>query len=742
MLYVGFGAGGFGVGSVLVILLALLLLYERRRAPRSPDLARAVGRIPSPALALVPGAALVFLSYHGGGFFPGPTSLVAVVFALILGVRLLLGSGGGPRGRLQVAIALAFAVYAIWVSVSAAWSRAPERALTEANLVLIYGLGFALCAGGVRTSRDVRWVVRGLALGASVVCLGAFLSRVLPRLWPIAATLDTDRVSYPLTYQNALGMVAAVGGLLCLGLTCDDREPRVARTLSALAVPLLAATLLMTYSRGAIACGVVGLVAFLLCARPRLLPSVALALVPTTAVAVIAVYRAHLLAYSFVDSLTIAPGGNAGQGHRTAAVVAACALAAAWARWRLGALDRRLLRRGNRGTATGARPRLPWVWVASLGVLGLAAIAIGASGLPARWYAGFARSSPPPASAAIRHRLTDPGSDGRVELWRVAVDEFEREPLRGAGAGTYALAWAVHRPASNLQAQQVFDAHSVYLENLAELGVVGCGLLICVVLASLLSIARPMRGSERTLYAAAFAVALAWALHAGLDWDWEMPAVTLPVFVLAGAAVGRPHSAAGGRRRPLLALLVLALAIPSALLAVSQHHRDASLAAFDRNDCGAASRAASSSLVPLSFRREPREIVAYCDAARGQPTAAVAEMRRAVRSDPGSWEPRYGLAVVLAAAGGDPRPAAQAAVSLNPHDTTVAATEQRLLDDPPTRWPADAAVAPLPIAGEYGPVLADLRSGQPRRPGPLSSPGPLADAPGHGAEPWPAGSSI
>jgi hypothetical protein len=30
------------------------------------------------------------------------------------------------------------------------------------------------------------------------------------------------------------------------------------------------------------------------------------------------------------------------------------------------------------------------------------------------------------------------------------------------------------------------------------------------------------------------AVAIAWALHAGIDWDWEMPAVTLPVLVLVG----------------------------------------------------------------------------------------------------------------------------------------------------------------------------------------------------------------
>jgi hypothetical protein len=32
----------------------------------------------------------------------------------------------------------------------------------------------------------------------------------------------------------------------------------------------------------------------------------------------------------------------------------------------------------------------------------------------------------------------------------------------------------------------------------------------------------------------------AWAFHAGLDWDWEMPALTLVAIVLAG------HVMAGG----------------------------------------------------------------------------------------------------------------------------------------------------------------------------------------------------
>jgi len=49
-------------------------------------------------------------------------------------------------------------------------------------------------------------------------------------------------------------------------------------------------------------------------------------------------------------------------------------------------------------------------------------------------------------------------------------------------------------------------------------------------------------------FAAGPVAALAvWGLHASLDWDWEMPALTLVAVTLAGVLVGgvRP---AGGRK--------------------------------------------------------------------------------------------------------------------------------------------------------------------------------------------------
>src|SRR6202043_504955 len=49
-----------------------------------------------------------------------------------------------------------------------------------------------------------------------------------------------------------------------------------------------------------------------------------------------------------------------------------------------------------------------------------------------------------------------------------------------------------------------------------------------------------LRGRDRALYAALFSAALAWSLHAGVDWDWQMPAASLWLLALGGLALRGP----------------------------------------------------------------------------------------------------------------------------------------------------------------------------------------------------------
>ena len=220
-------------------------------------------------------------------------------------------------------------------------------------------------------------------------------------------------------------------------------------------------------------------------------------------------------------------------------------------------------------------------------------------------------------------------------------------------------------------APYVTDAHSLYLQSLAELGIVGFALILVVVLAILGGLAARIRGPDRPLYAALFATALAWAVHQALDWDWQMPAVTLGVFILAGMALARPRDGRPGRRglpanRSLVAFGWLVLAVAPLLAGISYARLQRSGRDLRRGDCVSAKREALSSLSLSAKRPQSYVIIGVCDLEQGFAQAAVPAMAKAASLEPDSWEEQYWLAVAQAGAGIDPGPAIQRALVLNP----------------------------------------------------------------------------
>ena len=304
-------------------------------------------------------------------------------------------------------------------------------------------------------------------------------------------------------------------------------------------------TLLLTFSRGAIKAGLVALAVYLALGRPWGLLGTALAAIPAGAVALVSAYRADLLA-------TTEPTTTAAvaQGHDLALVVAACAVGAGALRALLSGLDVRLEQRGERARARGRGGRS--LILAGGVVLALAvvagAVALDVPDRVGRQYERFLAGNSL-STRAVGERLTSPGNNGRLDLWRGALEGLSDAPLLGQGAGTFQILWAGGRN-SDFDA---VDAHSLYLEVLAELGLVGLVLLAVALLTLLVKLAIRARGRERSLYAALVASMLAWAVHAGVDWDWEMPVVTAWLFGLGGLGIaarrGEPTQPSG---RPLL----------------------------------------------------------------------------------------------------------------------------------------------------------------------------------------------
>jgi O-antigen ligase len=126
---------------------------------------------------------------------------------------------------------------------------------------------------------------------------------------------------------------------------------------------------------------------------------------------------------------------------------------------------------------------------------------------------------------ATAGRLTSAESN-RYAYWKVALRSWADHPLQGVGSGGFATEWRRERTI----AESVRDAHSLYIETAAELGLVGLLLLAGLVAGAVGCAVRA--GPE---WSAATAALAAFGLHAGLDWDWEMPAVTLVAVVLLAA---------------------------------------------------------------------------------------------------------------------------------------------------------------------------------------------------------------
>ena len=131
----------------------------------------------------------------------------------------------------------------------------------------------------------------------------------------------------------------------------------------------------------------------------------------------------------------------------------------------------------------------------------------------------------------------------RYAYWRVAYRAFKQEPLHGVGAGGWVVWWLRYRPFTESAA----DAHSLPIQTLAELGVIGLALLLTFLGGVALAAARAMR-ARPSLAAGPVAALVVYLVHAPLDWDWQMPAVSLVAFVLAGLVLAlaeevRPETA-------------------------------------------------------------------------------------------------------------------------------------------------------------------------------------------------------
>jgi hypothetical protein len=660
--------------------------------PRPPEIVPSRGEWVARRVHLpLAGALTAFLTFRAGGFFPDITAIAVLVLTVAMLLRITVAADPfAGWSRAGAVAALAAVAFASWTLVSGAWSDASGRALVEFDRALLYVLALAFYATVPRDRGSLTVLLRWVLLAFTAAALAGLATRLAPDVFPISGDYLAERLSFPLTYWNATGIAAALGVVLAIHHGSGSQEPRLVRIGATAALPALVAAVYFTFSRGAIVAGALGVVAYVVVAHPRRLLFLLVAAAPACAVAVAAAYGADVLATDRYFT-----GAGPGQGHDVALVLALACLGAAALRTLLMRFEDRL--DGVVVSAGRRRALLAGAAAVAVVVAAAGAVAIDAPTRIDRELTSFKEGDFVPQTGDARDRLTESGNNGRLGIWRVSEKSFADHPWRGTGAGTFRVEYERRRDID----LTITDGHSLYLEVLGELGLVGMGLLALALALPLGFAVARLRGGERHAYAAFLAAALTLLVHAGVDWDWEMPAVFLWLLAASGvvlaAPVGSGRIGAPPRLgRVIAGLACLVLAVTPWLLLRSQASLEAASAAFHRGDCRAAIDDALASRDALSVRAEPFELIGYCDMRARADALAVQAFTAARDRDPDNWRFAYGLALARARAGQDPRHEAAEALRLNPREPAATDLERAFRAAAPRGWSRVAGRAKLP----------------------------------------------
>ena len=241
------------------------------------------------AAACLLGGATV-LAFFSGGYFAQPRLVAALVtWALVLALAVTGPAPlpGGRPGRLALAGLVALTLL---TAASIAWAPLRGPAVESTQRLVLYTGTLALAVAVLRAPAVRRAVEPALAAGATLVIGYGLAPRLLPDLVTLARSASAGgRLEQPLTYWNAEGALAAVGLVLCARLAGDPSRPRGLRAAAAAAVVPLGAGVYLSYSRGALAVAVLGLVLLVAAAPSRAqLAASATALATGVAAAVVA----------------------------------------------------------------------------------------------------------------------------------------------------------------------------------------------------------------------------------------------------------------------------------------------------------------------------------------------------------------------------------------------------------------------------------------------------------------------
>ena len=181
-----------------------------------------------------------------GGYFPTAWGWAVVAFVAVLVWSLTVGAARRPAALEGVFLGALLAV-ACWFAFSSIWGTA-SAAIEETVRALVYVVGAAVALTVVRRA-TVPALLAGILTGTTALACYALASRLFQDRIGTFDSVAVYRLSTPIGYWNALGLLCALGVLLAVGLAASTSSPARA-AFAAAPVPILLTTLYFTFSRG------------------------------------------------------------------------------------------------------------------------------------------------------------------------------------------------------------------------------------------------------------------------------------------------------------------------------------------------------------------------------------------------------------------------------------------------------------------------------------------------------------
>ncbi len=522
-----------------------------------------------PVTLLVAGSICFVTFYAKGGLNLESMTTTEIVLTVISAVAAGLAIAFAPRrahvyGGWSLGLLLAFTFL---TALSVVWSVQPDDSWHDAGRMLAYSGVFGAALALSRLAGE-RWpaLLGGIVLAAVVVCGYALLTKVFPG--DLAASNEFARLEEPFGYWNALGLTAAMGAIGCMWLGSRRAGHALLSALAYPAMGVLLLTLVLAYSRGALAAFAVGLVLWL-CVVPLRLRGSAVLIVGGIGAAAVAVWDFSNHALSS-EKVPLAERATAG--HQLGALLVAMVVLLALAGIAIGFATAR------RAPSIVLRRRAGAVLIAAIVLVVLAF-----AGALAHSHRGFTgtishsfdaltnpNAKPPPNTPG---RLTAVASV-RARYWKEALEVFDAHPVLGAGAEGYATAHLRYRH----ETLNVRHAHGYVVQTLADLGVVGLAISLALLLAWMAAAGRATHpfnrrwsewrvwlrvreGSwpgwrrvgeddlalytpERIGLLSMLCLVVVFGAHSLVDWTWYVPGNACVALICAGWLAGRGPLAA------------------------------------------------------------------------------------------------------------------------------------------------------------------------------------------------------